>query len=89
MATSARVERACEVLHDAYEDAARNHGWATQEASRKPWADVPEANKATMREAVKVLLTWLEGQPDPLDDARNRMLELLEQERRGSGPTDE
>lgn len=53
------VERACEVMHDAYERAAVGAGWETQTASRKPWADVPEANKATMRAAVGALLNHI------------------------------
>lgn len=55
-----RIEAACEVMHDAYEKAALGAGWETQKASRKPWADVPEANKVTMRAAVAALLDWLE-----------------------------
>ena len=55
-----RVEEACEVMHDAYEQAALGTGWETNPASRKPWADVPEANKATMRAAVIALLGWLD-----------------------------
>lgn len=51
----AEIERLCEVMHDAYERAAAGLGWETQAASRKPWADVPEANKATMRVAVRAL----------------------------------
>ena len=31
----------------------------TQKASRKPWSDVPEANKITMRAAVTALLEEL------------------------------
>jgi hypothetical protein len=54
------VEEACEVMHDAYEQAALGAGWETNPASRKPWADVPEANKATMRAAVIALLGWLD-----------------------------
>ena len=50
------IERTCEAMHDAYEAAAVENGWATQERSRKPWADVPEANKATMRAAVRAAL---------------------------------
>lgn len=50
------VETACEIMHDAYEIAAVGAGWETQAASRKPWADVPEANKQTMRAAVGALL---------------------------------
>lgn len=58
-----RVEHLCEVMHDAYERAAAGAGWETQEASRKPWAEVPEANKVTMRAAVGALLSEL-GDPD-------------------------
>ena len=47
-------------MHDAYEAAAAEAGWQTQQASRVPWADVPEANKATMRAAVTALLGWLD-----------------------------
>lgn len=54
--TDADVERFCEVMHDAYEAAAVGAGWETQQASRKPWAGVPEANKATMRVAVRALV---------------------------------
>jgi hypothetical protein len=54
------VERCCEVMHDAYERAAVGAGWETQQASRKPWADVPEANKATMRAAVVALLDHID-----------------------------
>ena len=56
-----RIEQACIVMHDAYEKAAVGAGWETQAASRKPWADVPEANKATMRVAVEALLDWFEA----------------------------
>lgn len=59
MSKSADLDAACEVLHDAYEAAAAKEGWETQERSRKPWEDVPEANKATMRAAVGVLLDHL------------------------------
>lgn len=54
--TNERVERICEVMHDAYEEAAVREGWSTQEASRKPWSDVPEPNKRTMRYAVRAAL---------------------------------
>lgn len=60
------VEEACEVMHDAYE-AATNEGWETQQASRKPWADVPEANKATMRAAVTALLIHLGNKKGSID----------------------
>ena len=55
------VEALCIVFHDAYEAAAIDVGWETQERSRKPWADVPEANKATMRATIAHVLAsdWL------------------------------
>ncbi len=46
------TERLCEEMHDRYEKAAAGAGWETNPASRKPWADVPEPNKATMRAAI-------------------------------------
>lgn len=46
------TERLCEEMHDRYEAAAVEAGWETQQRSRVPWVDVPEANKATMRAAV-------------------------------------
>ena len=52
---SGYIEHLCEVMHDAYEAAAVQEGWETQERSRKPWSEVPEANKATMRVAVLAL----------------------------------
>ena len=54
----------CEVMHDAYEEAAKSEGWETQVQSRKPWSDVPEANKATMRVAVRALLDELTATPE-------------------------
>lgn len=56
------VEHLCEAMHDAYEAAAVTLGWSTQEKSRKPWVDVPEANKATMRAAVRATLRALDGE---------------------------
>ena len=56
------LDQACEVLHNAYEKAALRHGWDTQTGSRVPWVEVPEENKATMREAVAELLSWYERQ---------------------------
>jgi hypothetical protein len=53
------IETLCEVMHDAYEAAAVEAGWETQARSRVPWAEVPEANKATMRAAVMALMLYL------------------------------
>lgn len=55
------LDALCEVMHDAYEVAAVTVGWDTQPISRQPWANVPEANKATMRVAVAALLECLRG----------------------------
>ena len=52
------LEAAAQVMHEAYEEAASRVGWQTQQASRKPWAEVPEANKLTMKSAVQALLKW-------------------------------
>ena len=59
------IEAACEVMHNAYEEVAVGAGWETQTASRKPWSEVPEANKKTMRAAVSALLDWLVDGFDP------------------------
>lgn len=62
------VEEACEVMHDAYERAAAGAGWETNPASRKPWSEVPEPNRVTMRAAVAALLEWIsatDGQGRP------------------------
>lgn len=54
------VEWAAATAHDAYEAAAPKHGWVTQKASRVHWPDVPESNKATMRDALRpVVDRWL------------------------------
>lgn len=62
------VEAACEVMHDAYEAAAAGAGWETNPESRKPWAEVPEANKETMRAAVRALLEWFAADADDSED---------------------
>ena len=56
------IERLCARQHDAYEDAAVIEGWTTQAASRKPWADVPEANKATRRRSLAAVLDLMESE---------------------------
>lgn len=72
------VDELCEVMHDAYEKAAAGAGWVTNPASRKPWADVPEANKQTMRVAVQALLDRLEL-VDQADDAAALYLDGADQ----------
>jgi hypothetical protein len=80
-ARAAAVERACEVMHDAYEAAAVGAGWETQQASRKPWSGVPEANKVTMRAAVTALLDHLAAArllADPAPTAADGLREAVE-----------
>ena len=54
------VERLCEEMHDRYEQAAIRHGWQTNLSCAVPWSGLPEANKATMREAVAPLAAEIE-----------------------------
>lgn len=79
LAKFARVERACVVMHDAYEAAAKVAGWDTNEASRRRWADVPQSNKATMRFAVSALLAHLAEEDG--DPGLFEMLEAARDER--------
>lgn len=58
-ASEQHVEHLCELMHDVYEHAASQVGWETQERSRKPWSDVPEANKRAMRRSVLAMLVSL------------------------------
>ena len=46
------LEEACIAAHNAYEEAAHEAGWVTNTQSRKPWVDVPEANKIAMRAGI-------------------------------------
>lgn len=43
-------------FHFAYEDLAPEFGYATREASRKPWGEVPEQNRDLMRAVVQRLI---------------------------------
>ena len=53
---SALIEKIARAFHDAYEEIAPQAGWETQERSRKPWEDVPEANRRVMLLTVEALL---------------------------------
>jgi hypothetical protein len=44
----AEAEELARLFHEIYEALAPEHGYKTREASAKPWADVPEANKGLM-----------------------------------------
>lgn len=71
------IEEAAETMHDAYEAAAVREGWETQERSRKPWSEVPEANKRTMLIAVEAALTVFEKAQAPADDEREALSNFL------------
>ena len=61
------LEAACIAAHDAYEAAAHEAGWTTNTQSRKPWAEVPEANKVAMRAGIGAALALIDipaVQPD-------------------------
>ena len=53
------------LFHERYEHRAPDFGYKTREASAKPWAEVPEQNRA--------LMTAVAG--DILDDLRARQAE--------------
>jgi hypothetical protein len=50
------AERVAQAFHEAYEELAPEFGYRTREASAKPWADVPSANRALMQATVQRLL---------------------------------
>lgn len=73
------IEEACEAMHDAYEAAAVREGWETQERSRKPWAEVPDANKRTMRAAVAAALAVFDKAHTQTNDERDGFTPSVEQ----------
>lgn len=46
-----------QLFHETYERLAPQHGYRTREASAKPWADVPEQNRALMVATCRELIT--------------------------------
>jgi len=46
--TDPRAQIMAQLFHETYERLAPQFGYETREASRKPWADVPEKNKRLM-----------------------------------------
>ena len=58
-------EQIAERFHEAYERLAPSFGYETREASAKPWADVPEQNRALMTAvAAEVRAELLSSSPD-------------------------
>lgn len=70
------VEKYSKIAHEAYEKAAVGAGWETNEKSRKRWEEVPEANRACTRAAVRAVLegmgkiTGEPKKPDPKETLR-------------------
>jgi hypothetical protein len=52
-------EAVAEYFHTTYERLAPDFGYRTREESAKPWAQVPERNKALMVAVAGEVLTWL------------------------------
>lgn len=50
------AEKIARAFHESYEEQAPDHGYKTREASAKPWAEVPENNRALMVSVVMDLL---------------------------------
>lgn len=46
------VEAGARAMHEAYEAAARVHGWATNERCKTDFDSLPDANRLTMLDAV-------------------------------------
>ena len=59
------LEEACIAAHNAYEQAAHEAGWVTNTQSRKPWADVPEANKIAMRAGIAAAIALIRKGDQP------------------------
>jgi hypothetical protein len=56
-------ERVAELFHSTYERLAPQFGYSTREASRKPWADVPEQNRRLMIAVAAEVLAALRDAP--------------------------
>jgi len=59
------LEAACIAAHNAYEQAAHEAGWVTNTQSRKPWADVPEANKIATRAGIAAAIALIRKGDQP------------------------
>lgn len=50
------AEQLARTFHEAYERLAPDFGYATREASAKPWTDVPESNRKLMIATAQAVL---------------------------------
>jgi hypothetical protein len=68
-------EDVARAFHEAYERLASTFDYATREASAKPWADVPEANRRLMVATVAEVRALLAaGTPQPTATVRDAVL---------------
>lgn len=49
------IEKLAKLMHDTYEDKAREFGWSTQKKTRVAFRDLPESNKRTMLAVAEVV----------------------------------
>lgn len=88
-APAGQAEIIAQRFHEAYERLAPDHGYRTREASAKPWADVPVANKGLMVATVADLIGsgTITGEaaapqkPEDISDGFHTMAELYEHQR--------
>lgn len=72
------AEQIAQAFHETYERLAPGFGYKTREASARPWAEVPEQNKALMVAVVQALLdadvitTWATADAVTSDEDRIR-----------------
>jgi hypothetical protein len=64
----------CILMHDTYEEAAKEVGWQTQEACRVAFCNLPEANRLVM---MRVAAAVIERHPT-LDEQRIRDYDTME-----------
>jgi hypothetical protein len=71
MSETTTNEDVARAFHEAYERLAPSFGYATREASAKPWADVPEANRRLMVATVAEVRALLAaGTPQPTEEPK-------------------
>lgn len=64
------AERIAQAFHEAYEQLAPSHGYATREASAKPWREVPVRNRRLMIATVGDLLARAVALPGSVSPPR-------------------
>ena len=54
-----KIEKIAELMHNIYEDKAREFGWSTQDKTRVPFNDLPESNRKTMLAVAEVVISTI------------------------------